>query len=236
MNLRCKAGRTDPRSRSRFEISSGKCRSRRTEFPRAPHVSDPGTELEFAPDMTSLGWTAALGIVVLVVGCAEASDEEINADDQAMTQSDMGSAQRELSRSFPAVLVARREATFYADQKSKTAGASRGAYCDVVRLTNWVHERTIEADTSFLIAKNSVVVGRGAPGYVVVRAFLDTRGKDGAYAGSAQMQLECTGRAKEYVPTAADIQEAFAAGGAPGFLKWDFIPVDAGAGGSAPSR
>lgn len=197
-----------------------------------------GTVLEYYRDMSSIGWFAALGVTVLLVGCAEPDSEEILADDQAMSQDEMGRAQAELTRAFPAVLVVRRDTTFYKDQKSRTAGASRGAFCDVVRLANWSHQRIIPAETSFLIAKRSVVVGPAAPGYVVVRAFLDKRGKDGADIGSAQMQIECTGRAKEYVPTAADIQEAFALGGTAGFLNWDFIPAgaeaDAGNDGRVP--
>lgn len=199
--------------------------------PQAPFVAsrdpaiDDGMKVGFDRNMNSMIRMVVLGVVLFAVGCAAESTEDTSAGDQAISAGDTGSARQELMSAFPAVLVARRETTFYATKKSKMVGRSGGTYCDIYRDTGWSHDEIVREGTSYLIEKNSVSIGRDGK----ISAFLD-RYVNGESVGSAQMRLVCTG-SNGAVPTATNIQKAFESGALAGFLNWEFIPST-----SRPSR
>lgn len=82
-----------------------------------------GTVLEPDRGMTSMGWSAGLGVTVLLVGCAEADSEEIRADDQSMSQDEMGTAQARAHGSVHHHVHRRREPEW---QRSRIRSARRG--------------------------------------------------------------------------------------------------------------
>lgn len=162
----------------------------------------------------------AVAAMASVAGCSAPLEEsDADSSNDALSNADAVRVESELLPYFnPAVLVATRYNAFAPNERVDDVGRTTTVRCQLERTQGWRYARRIEEGTRFGIASISMISGPVATAEsrkVGFRGFLDEIDDRGRLGDSAQMALVCFGRADDYVPTIADVTEAFARGGGP---------------------